>query len=206
MQTAEWASRERSGPLDVVVTGLPSDAHTWNLVFIQLLIEDLGHHVINLGPCVPQDEIVESCGKYQPDLLVVSTVNGHGFQDADQLIRSIRSRWELAGLPAVIGGKLGVLGAEQRAGHGRRLREAGFDAVFQDDPEQGQDAGLGAFEAFIARLDAERGPAAPLPADGAASAGRASAGRASAGRASAGRASAGLAPVASAASLEGVSG
>ncbi|WP_261992670.1 cobalamin B12-binding domain-containing protein [Streptomyces sp. adm13(2018)] len=166
MQTAEWASRERSGPLDVVVTGLPSDAHTWNLVFIQLLIEDLGHHVVNLGPCVPQDEIVESCGKYQPDLLVVSTVNGHGFQDAEQLIRAIRSRWELAGLPAVIGGKLGVLGAEQRAGHGRRLREAGFDAVFQDGPEQGQDAGLGAFEAFVARLDAERGPAADLPADG----------------------------------------
>ncbi|MCX4983993.1 cobalamin B12-binding domain-containing protein [Streptomyces sp. NBC_00572] len=176
--------------MDVVVTGLPSDAHTWNLVFIQLLIEDLGHHVINLGPCVPQDEIVESCGKYQPDLLVVSSVNGHGFQDAEQLIRAIRSRWELAGLPAVIGGKLGVLGAEGRAGHGRRLLEAGFDAVFQEGrgeaeaedenpnqgeggnrgqgqgrgqgrgQDQGQDLGLGAFEAFVARLAAERVPAA----------------------------------------------
>ncbi|MGW1934138.1 cobalamin B12-binding domain-containing protein [Streptomyces sp. NPDC001919] len=190
MQTAEWASRERSGPLDVVVTGLPSDAHTWNLVFIQLLIEDLGHHVVNLGPCVPQDEIVESCGKYQPDLLVVSTVNGHGFQDAEQLIRAIRSRWELAGLPAVIGGKLGVLGAEQRAGHGRRLREAGFDAVFQDGPEQGEDEGLGAFAAFVARLDAERGPFAPLPD----------------GPATAGLVPSGSAPVASATSLEGVAG
>ncbi|MFF3841602.1 cobalamin B12-binding domain-containing protein [Streptomyces sp. NPDC001930] len=211
MQTAEWASRERSGPLDVVVTGLPSDAHTWNLVFIQLLIEDLGHHVINLGPCVPQDEIVESCGKYQPDLLVVSTVNGHGFQDADQLIRAIRSRWELAGLPAVIGGKLGVLGAEQRAGHGRRLREAGFDAVFQDDPEQGQGAGLGAFEAFVARLDAERGPAARLSADGTPAADRVRADhvpadRVRAGLAPADRVRAGLAPVASAAPLEGVAG
>ncbi|MFD9245432.1 cobalamin B12-binding domain-containing protein [Streptomyces sp. NPDC059556] len=222
MQTAEWASsRERSGPLDVVVTGLPSDAHTWNLVFIQLLIEDLGHHVINLGPCVPQDEIVESCGKYQPDLLVVSTVNGHGFQDADQLIRAIRSRWELAGLPAVIGGKLGVLGAEQRAGHGRRLREAGFDAVFQDDPEEGQDAGLGAFEAFIARLDAERTPAAPRPGEGVpafplradsvpvaplAGEGVQAAARPADGSPADGRVPADLAPVASAASLEGVAG
>ncbi|WP_329283814.1 cobalamin B12-binding domain-containing protein [Streptomyces sp. NBC_00691] len=158
MQTAEWASRERSGPLDVVVTGLPSDAHTWNLVFIQLLIEDLGHHVVNLGPCVPRDEIVESCGKHQPDLLVVSTVNGHGYNDADQLIRAIRSRWELAGLPAVIGGKLGVLGAEGRAGHGRRLLEAGFDAVFQEG--EGEDQGLGAFAAFVDRLAAERVPVA----------------------------------------------
>ncbi|MGW6419219.1 cobalamin B12-binding domain-containing protein [Streptomyces sp. NPDC055055] len=155
MQPAEVASRARSGPLDVMVTGLPSDAHTWNLVFIQLLIEDLGHHVVNLGPCIPQDEIVESCGKFQPDLLVVSSVNGHGFHDAEELIRTIRSRWELAGLPAVIGGKLGVLGAEGRAGNGRRLVEAGFDAVFEEDQ------GLGAFEEFIAALAANRGPAAP---------------------------------------------
>ncbi|MFE0653935.1 cobalamin B12-binding domain-containing protein [Streptomyces sp. NPDC059534] len=155
MQPAEVASRARTGPLDVMVTGLPSDAHTWNLVFIQLLIEDLGHHVVNLGPCISQDEIVESCGKFQPDLLVVSSVNGHGFQDAEELIRTIRSRWELAGLPAVIGGKLGVLGAEGRAGSGRRLVEAGFDAVYEEDQ------GLGAFEEFIAALAANRGPVTP---------------------------------------------
>ncbi|WNI27276.1 cobalamin-dependent protein (plasmid) [Streptomyces sp. ITFR-16] len=154
MQHAEVASRDRSGPLDVMVTGLPSDAHTWNLVFIQLLIEDLGHHVVNLGPCIPRDEIIESCGKFQPDLLVVSSVNGHGFQDAEDLIRTIRSRWELTGLPAVIGGKLGVRGAEGRAGSGRRLIEAGFNAVFEEDQ------GLGAFEEFIAALAANRGPAA----------------------------------------------
>ena len=40
MKPAEWAARHRPGPLDVVVTGLPSDAHTWNLVFIQLLLEE----------------------------------------------------------------------------------------------------------------------------------------------------------------------
>lgn len=148
MQPAEWAPRDRSGPLDVVVTGLPSDAHTWNLVFIQLLVEDLGHTVVNLGPCVAGDEIVESCVKYRPDLLVVSTVNGHGFQDAERLILAIRARWDVAGLPAVIGGKLGVRGTRGRAGHGRRLLEAGFDAVFDED------RGLGAFEEFVADLAA----------------------------------------------------
>ncbi len=150
MQPAEMAPRDRSGSLDVVVTGLPSDAHTWNLVFIQLLIEGLGHRVVNLGPCVPQDEIVESCGKLEPDLLVISSVNGHGFQDAEQLILAIRARWELAGLPAVIGGKLGVNGDEGRAGRSRRLLAAGFDAVFPDDQ------GLDRFEKFVAAVAAAR--------------------------------------------------
>lgn len=150
MQPVELASRDRSGPLDVVVTGLPSDAHTWNLVFIQLLLEDLGHHVVNLGPCVPQDEIVESCCKFQPDLLVVSSVNGHGFHDAEHLVRALRQRWELVRLPAVIGGKLGVHGAAGRTESGGRLLRAGFDAVFQED------GNLDAFEAYVTTLTDSR--------------------------------------------------
>ncbi|GHB78788.1 hypothetical protein GCM10010331_78150 [Streptomyces xanthochromogenes] len=157
-QPAELAPRDTSGPLDVVVTGLPSDAHTWNLVFMQLLLEDLGHRVVNLGPCIAQDEIVESCCKYQPDLLVVSSVNGHGFHDAEYLVRALRARWELAGLPAVVGGKLGVRGAEGQDGQRRRLLAAGFDAVFHDEQ------GLAPFEAFVAALAADR--TRVVPGDG----------------------------------------
>ncbi|WP_369260981.1 cobalamin B12-binding domain-containing protein [Streptomyces sp. R35] len=162
MKPAEWAARHRSGPLDVVVTGLPSDAHTWNLVFIQLLLEDLGHKVVNLGPCVPEDEIVESCCKFQPDLLVVSSVNGHGFNDARPLIGAIRSRWELAGLPAVIGGKLGV-GGDDQAEQAGELMAAGFDAVFQEG------VGLAVFESFVGSLTGAASPALadPAPADSA---------------------------------------
>ncbi|WP_406475070.1 cobalamin B12-binding domain-containing protein [Streptomyces sp. NBC_01615] len=165
MKPAEWAARHRSGPLDVVVTGLPSDAHTWNLVFIQLLLEDLGHKVVNLGPCVPEDEIVESCCKFQPDLLVVSSVNGHGFNDARPLIGAIRSRWELAGLPAVIGGKLGVGGAaaDEHVEQAGELMAAGFDAVFQEG------VGLAVFESFVGSLTGAASPALadPAPADSA---------------------------------------
>jgi methylaspartate mutase sigma subunit len=153
MKPAEWAARHRSGPLDVVVTGLSSDAHTWNLVFIQLLLEGLGHHVVNLGPCVPEDEIVEACCKIQPELLVVSSVNGHGFNDALPLISAIRSRWELAGLPAVIGGNLGVSG-EGQAEQVAALAEAGFDAVFLEGQE-GQHGVLASFESFVGCLALE---------------------------------------------------
>ena len=144
MKPAELATPIRSGPLDVVVTGLPSDSHTWNLVFIQLVLEDLGHRVTNLGPCVPEDEIVESCCEHDPDLLVVSSVNGHGFQDAKPLIGALRSRPELAGLPAVIGGKLGVAGGQED--QARDLMRAGFDAVFQDS------ADMTAFESYVRAL------------------------------------------------------
>lgn len=131
MRPAELAPRQLSGPLDVIVTGLPSDAHTWNLVYIQLLLEDMGHRVVNLGSCVPHDEVVTACAALQPDLLVVSSVNGHGAHDGRLLIEAVRARRELDGLPAVIGGKLAVTdeGNEQRA---LELTRAGFDAVFQD--------------------------------------------------------------------------
>ncbi|WP_237531248.1 cobalamin-dependent protein [Streptomyces sp. SID3212] len=112
-----------------------------------MLLEDLGHTVVNLGSCVPEDEIVESCCKFQPDLLVVSSVNGHGFNDAGPLIGAIRSRWELAGLPAVIGGKLGVSGGRQDQTD--ELMSAGFDAVFQDG------VNIAAFESYVGSLSRE---------------------------------------------------
>ncbi|MFB6816772.1 cobalamin B12-binding domain-containing protein [Streptomyces sp. NPDC056347] len=112
-----------------------------------MLLEDLGHKVVNLGSCVPEDEIVESCCKFQPDLLVVSSVNGHGFHDAEPLIGAIRSRWELTGLPTVIGGKLGVAGnGEEEAD---ALMRAGFDAVFQDGVD------IAAFESYVDSLPKE---------------------------------------------------
>lgn len=118
--------------LTVVVTSTASDAHTWNLVYLQLLLEELGHQVTNLGACTPDDLVVEQCLRLRPDLVVISSVNGHGSQDGLRVIRRLRERPELAGTPVVIGGKLGISGG---CGTDRRqlLLAAGFDAVFDDD-------------------------------------------------------------------------
>lgn len=64
--------------LDVLVTGLSSDAHTWNLVYLELLLEELGCRVTNLGACVPDATIVRECVTRRPDLLVIGSLNGHG--------------------------------------------------------------------------------------------------------------------------------
>lgn len=114
----------------VVVTSVASDAHTWNLVFLQLTLEELGHRVHNLGACVPDQLLVAECLRTRPDLVVVSSVNGHGFRDGTRLIGRIRACPELATTPVVIGGKLGIGGP---TGHRTRdqLRAAGFDGVFE---------------------------------------------------------------------------
>lgn len=143
------ALRQRSaaGGLSVVVTTVSSDSHTWNLVYLQLALEELGHRVLNLGACVPDELVVAECRRARPDLIVVSSVNGHGSRDGMRLIGRIRACPELTDKPVVIGGKLGIVGP---GGHRSRdqLRAAGYDEVFEEG------TGMAAFEALLDRLTA----------------------------------------------------
>jgi methylaspartate mutase sigma subunit len=135
--------RERDPGLDVLVTSLASDAHTWNLVYLQLVLEELGHRVVNLGACVPDSLLVAECVRRRPDLVLVSSVNGHGFHDGLRVIGALRAR---VGTPVVIGGKLGTDGADGARTRAAQLVAAGYDAVFEDG------TGMAAFRAFLARL------------------------------------------------------
>jgi methylaspartate mutase sigma subunit len=130
----------------VLVTGTASDSHTWNLIYLQLFIEERGHRVVNLGPCVPAGVLAGACRAEAPDLVVLSSLNGHGFQDGLRTVAELRRQSDLAGIPIVIGGKLSTVGA-LTADEVHQLRAAGFDAVFDDGD-------LAAFEAFLARLHA----------------------------------------------------
>jgi N-dimethylarginine dimethylaminohydrolase/methylmalonyl-CoA mutase cobalamin-binding subunit len=142
---AELAPPAEAGGLSVVVTSVASDSHNWNLVYLQLALTELGHQVLNLGPCVPDELLVSECLWVRPDLIVVSSVNGHGFIDGMQLIGRIRRRPELAATPVVIGGKLGIAGSAGRDSRDQ-LMAAGFDAVFEDG------TGMAAFRSFTERL------------------------------------------------------
>ncbi|MGW7428722.1 cobalamin B12-binding domain-containing protein [Streptomyces sp. NPDC054861] len=115
----------------VLLTTGSSDAHTWNLVHLQLFLEEHGHSVLNLGPCVPDQLLVDTARMTTPDLVVVSSVNGHGHQDGLRAARALRSDRETRAIPMVIGGLLGISpqGAEERTAE---LLEAGYDAVYAD--------------------------------------------------------------------------
>jgi N-dimethylarginine dimethylaminohydrolase/methylmalonyl-CoA mutase cobalamin-binding subunit len=143
--TAEPAGAPAPDGLSVIVTSVASDSHNWNLVYLQLALAELGHQVLNLGPCVPDELLVSECLRVRPDLVVVSSVNGHGFIDGMRLIGAIRARPELAAIPVVIGGKLGIAGPTGR-GSRDQLMAAGFDAVFEDG------TGMAAFRSFTERL------------------------------------------------------
>jgi methylmalonyl-CoA mutase cobalamin-binding subunit len=112
-----------------VLSTVASDAHTWNLLYLQLLLEEHGFHVRNLGPCVPVDDVVRACLADRPRILVFSTVNGHGLIEAPEYIRAIRENARLRGLAVVIGGKLRIDGSPTHADV-LRLRRLGFDGVF----------------------------------------------------------------------------
>jgi methylaspartate mutase sigma subunit len=131
-----------------VVASVPSDSHTWNLVFLQLLLEEHGFVVTNLGPCTPIGLVVETCRNLRPDLLVISSVNGHGHLEGREVIAAIRGQVALSSMPAVIGGKLGVLGAAN-VRFARPLLDAGYDAVFSERD------GVPALARFLAQPDGQ---------------------------------------------------
>ena len=116
----------------ILLSTTSSDSHTWNLMFLQLLLEECGFEVLNLGPCVPDALLVETARSCRPSAIVISTVNGHGRIDGARVARAVRRDPEVAQLPTVIGGKLGIEGTSSDD-EVSRLLEAGFDAVFIGD-------------------------------------------------------------------------
>jgi methylaspartate mutase sigma subunit len=125
-----------------VIATVPSDSHMWNLVYIELVLQESGWEVNNLGACTPAELVVETCMAERPDMLVVSSVNGHGHIGGRKLIGQIRARPELDYLPVVIGGKLGTLGADNSV-FAEPLLSAGYSAVFTEGD------GLTGFARFI---------------------------------------------------------
>ncbi|MER7186269.1 cobalamin-dependent protein, partial [Streptomyces hyaluromycini] len=96
----------RTTPGVAVVSGLSSDAHTWNLVYLQLLLEESGYRVVNLGACVPDAELAARCRRARPELIALGSVNGHAGQDGPRAVAAIRAQPGLVTVPVVIGGLL----------------------------------------------------------------------------------------------------
>ncbi|KJY31556.1 hypothetical protein VR44_17860 [Streptomyces katrae] len=138
--TAKGSHPAHAGKPRVLVSSTSSDSHTWNLVFLQLLLEEMGNDVVNIGSCVPDDLLIAECRRHRPDMVVISSVNGHGALDGERLITALRAEPDLSRLPVVIGGKLGTRGSSV---FGQRLMDAGFDAVFEDS------AGIEPFRSYL---------------------------------------------------------
>jgi len=143
------------GRLKFLVSSVPTDAHMWNLVVLQALIEEMGHQVVNLGSCVPVDLLLAACRAERPDYVVLSTVNGHGQADGARVIRALRADPVLTGLTVVIGGRFGTRG-DDGPGLRRDLLARGYDAVFPADVDGPERAVEQLREFFESRAEGAR--------------------------------------------------
>jgi len=124
----------------VLLTTVPSDSHSWNLVFMEFLLNDLGYHVENLGPNTPMDDVVARLNRNGCAMVVVSTVNGHGYLEGAELAQRIRSETN-HGEGLYIGGKICTENdVHTIARHSDTLKAAGFDEVFDDSVANSFDA------------------------------------------------------------------
>ena len=112
-----------------IVSGLEADSHTWNLVFIQLLLQECDFEVLNLGPCVPALLLAETIAVWEPDLVVISTVNGCCGVQGKGLISALAAQLERPLPPMIIGGILTTSTGGEQAARLELLR-AGYRGVF----------------------------------------------------------------------------
>jgi methylaspartate mutase sigma subunit len=111
-----------------LLTTIESDSHSWNLVYMELLLKEQSFRVVNLGPCAPVPKTIAAIAEFGPDVVVVSTVNGHGYLQGKTLALSIRESFKEQTPALVIGGKLCTSEIDARLTD--ELLAAGYDAVF----------------------------------------------------------------------------
>jgi methylmalonyl-CoA mutase cobalamin-binding subunit len=112
--------------MKIVLSGV--DTGAWSLVALQVILERCGHEVRNLGVRPPVEKVLQAC-RERPDCLVLSASDGG--TDSARVIGKLRADRALAGLLAVIAGRLSVSRGE--------LLAMGFDGAFPataDDPGQ----------------------------------------------------------------------
>ncbi|MDZ4679093.1 MAG: cobalamin-dependent protein [Saprospiraceae bacterium] len=114
-----------------LLTTIPSDSHNWNLIYMQLLLQENGFEVINLGACTTYEEVAQACCNIFPEIVVVSTVNGHGYLEGKTLIEKIRAIPEMKDIPVYIGGKLST-DKNMSYRYSVELENAGYSSVYPE--------------------------------------------------------------------------
>lgn len=96
--------------LRCLLVTVESDSHMWNLTYLQKVLEEQGVVLRNLGCCTPVDHVVCQVQQWRPDLVVVSTINGHGHHGVWVLLERLRAAG--SAVPLVVGGRLSTAVAD----------------------------------------------------------------------------------------------
>ena len=121
----------------IVLGVIGADVHAVGNKILEMVLEEAGFEVINLGVMVSQEEFINAAVESDAGAIWVSSLYGHGEIDC----RGLRERCVEAGIGHILlylGGNLTVGEAAFPAVE-RRFREMGFDRVFPPGtaPEEG---------------------------------------------------------------------
>jgi methylaspartate mutase sigma subunit len=117
----------------VILATIPSDSHCWNLVFMELFLKEQRFDVINLGPCTPFELILECTLKNTVSAIIISSVNGHAFLEAERLIKMIRKNVPYD-IPVYLGGKLST-DMKKAEFYAKELENAGYTKAYSENDD-----------------------------------------------------------------------
>ena len=112
----------------IVMGVIGADAHAVGNKIIAFALQEAGYKVVNLGVMVSQEEYINAAIETKADLILVSSLYGHGEIDCSGL----REKLEEAGLhdiPLFAGGNL-VVGKQDFVDVEKRFKDMGFNCVY----------------------------------------------------------------------------
>jgi methylaspartate mutase sigma subunit len=115
--------------MNILLATTPSDSHTWNLIYLKMLLEEHNHQVNLLGPCTPVDDIISGVQLNNVDIVAISSINGHGFLEAQEIPQKMCRLPHPP--PIIIGGNLITNGRLSRKQKNHLIR-IGFYEVYSE--------------------------------------------------------------------------
>lgn len=112
----------------LVLGVIGADCHAVGNKILDHAFTEAGYNVINIGVLSPQEDFINAAVETNADVIVVSSLYGHGEIDC----RGLREKCEEAGLEGIklyVGGNI-VVGKQNWEDVYKKFRSMGFDRVY----------------------------------------------------------------------------
>ncbi|MFL0266507.1 methylaspartate mutase subunit S [Candidatus Clostridium radicumherbarum] len=112
----------------IVLGVIGSDCHAVGNKILDHALTEAGYNVINIGVLSPQEDFINAAVETSADLILVSSLYGHGEIDC----RGLREKCDEAGLKGIklyVGGNI-VVGKQNWEDVYNRFMAMGFDRVY----------------------------------------------------------------------------
>ena len=114
---------------NALVLGTPSDAHTWNLFYLDLILKESGFNSEVLGGCVNLRDVTKKVGTSYWDIILVSSLNGHFYLESQSVLKSIKKGLGARNPIIVAGGNVDTSNRDINFLE-RIVKKQGYDEVF----------------------------------------------------------------------------